>query len=258
LFFCLKDIKKDVLRLSIGVQSFNDKILKMAGRIHSKKEVYKVFDIIKKYKIENFNIDLIFGFKEQSLDNIEQDLSEAISFSPKHISCYALSIEEDTILFNNGYKIDNDLQAEMYNLIVENLRQKGYYRYEISNFSRPNFESKHNLNYWDYGEYIGFGCSAVSFFENKRIKNVSNVYEYIKNNFCYEEEFLSKEQQLKERIMLGLRTVNGIKIDKVLISKYQKIVQQNLDKDYLVLDKDYLKINSKYWFLSNEIISTFF
>ncbi|MFQ3675162.1 MAG: radical SAM family heme chaperone HemW [Endomicrobiia bacterium] len=253
-----QDIKKDVLRLSIGVQSFNDEILNSAGRIHTKKDVYKILEMLKRYKINNFNIDLIFGFNEQTLDDIKNDLYETIQFSPAHISCYALTVEENTLLFKNKYMPDFDLQAEMYDLIVEKLSENGYNRYEISNFSNPNFECKHNLNYWNYGEYLGFGCSAVSFIENKRIKNVSNVEEYIIGKYFYETEVLSMEQQIKERIMLGLRTVNGIKIDEEYISKYEKAIQQNLDRNYLILDKSQLKINDKYWCLSNEIISTFF
>jgi len=258
LYSCVQDIKKDVLRLSIGVQSFDDEILRCAGRTHTKKEIYEILEMLRRHKVNNFSVDLIFGFKEQSLDKIKRDLFETIKFYPKHISCYALTIEENTLLFKNGYVVDYDLQAKMYDLIVEKLAKNGYNRYEISNFSKPNFESKHNLNYWNYGEYLGFGCSAVTFVENKRIKNVTNVEEYIRGNYFYETEVLSGEQQVKERIMLGLRTVNGIKIDDVFISKYEKVIQQNLTKNYLVLDKNCLKINSKYWFLSNEIIATFF
>jgi oxygen-independent coproporphyrinogen-3 oxidase len=214
--------------------------------------------MIKNYNIKNFNIDLIFGFKEQDLFKIEKDILETLKFSPTHISCYALTVEENTLLFKDNYKIDNDLQAEMYDLIVEKLTQNGYNRYEISNFSKPNFESKHNLNYWTYGEYLGFGCSATSFVDNKRIKNVSKLKDYIDCKYFYDTELLTQELQIKERIMLGLRTVAGIKIDDEIKDKYNKIIQQNLDKNFLVSENEYIKINPKYLFLSNEIISSFF
>ncbi len=255
---CSNKIKDNVLRISVGIQSFDNKILNIAGRVHNLEHIFKILNIIKKNCLKNYSLDYIFGFKEQDIKSVENDILEIKKIFPPHISCYSLSIEKNTKFYQIGYNIDTDLQAQMYDVIVENLAKNGYNRYEISNFALEGFESKHNLNYWNYGEYLGLGCSAVSFYDNKRIKNISNIEEYIEEKYSYEEEILSEEQKVKEKIMLGLRTIQGVSLQDIDSDKYGNIVKKLVCQGYLVIQNDRIKIDPKYMFLSNAIISEFF
>jgi oxygen-independent coproporphyrinogen-3 oxidase len=249
-------IKAD-LRLSLGVQSFNDEILKNIGRIHTSKQVYNAVEIFNKLNITNYNFDLIFGCPGQTLEDIEKDLINSINLYPTHISCYALTIEENTFLYNQGYHPDEDLQAEMYNLIVEFLNDNKYIQYEISNFAKDGFWCKHNLNYWLYKEYIGLGPSSVSFFDSKRIKNISSVKEYLEDKFLYEKEIIDEETMVKEKIMLSLRTNLGLYMDEKVLGKYKVIIDKLIKEKKLFLENNFIKIPIQYRFLSNLIISEF-
>lgn len=258
LLLCCENFKEDVLRISVGVQSFNDEILSSAGRIHCAEDGRRVLSMLLSYGIKNYNVDFIYGFESQSLEDVEKDIKDVLCFNPKHISCYALTISEGSLLYEKGHKLDEFIQSLMYEMIVENLIKKGYKRYEISNFALPGYESKHNLNYWQYGEYLGFGSSAVSFFDNKRVKNISTLEKYLEGNFNYEIENISEEQKIKEKIMLGLRTSYGVPIRDIIEKKYLDVLKKSLEKNFLVLEDDRVKINDKYWFTSNSIISEFF
>lgn len=245
------------LRLSLGVQSFNDKILNELGRIHNIRHIFYAVELFNKLNIINYNFDLIFGSPQQSVKDIEYDLNVAIKLNPAHISYYALTIEENTFFYKENYYPNADLQAEMYNLIVEFLRENKYIQYEISNFAKKKFECLHNMNYWLYKEYFGFGPSSVSFFNNKRIKNVSKIEEYLKNKFLYEIEEIDDKTKLKEQIMLGLRTTLGLPLESEPVKKYFNIIEKLLDEKKLVLDGDFVKISPEYRFLSNSIILEF-
>lgn len=245
------------LRLSLGVQSFNDNILKILGRCHISSDVYKTVGIFNKLKLKNYNFDFIFGCPTQQLKDIEYDIYQAISYSPTHISCYALIIEEGTKFYQKRIQVDQDLQAEMYNLIVELLQKNMYNRYEISNFAKNGYKCLHNLNYWRYREYIGFGPSSVSFFNNCRIKNISSIEEYVNRKFLYSVEFIDEKTAFKEQVMLALRTEEGLKLNTNILNKYGKQIDQLVAEKKLVKQNGRIKILSAYLFLSNAIISEF-
>lgn len=245
------------LRLSLGVQSFNDNILKILGRCHTSSDVYNAVEVFNKLKIKNYNFDFIFGCPTQQLKDVEYDITQAISCSPKHISCYALTIEEGTKFHQWGIQIDSDFQAEMYNLIVELLQKNMYNRYEISNFAKDGYECVHNLSYWQYKEYIGFGPSSVSFFNNQRVKNVSSIEEYINKKFLYSIEFIDEATALKERIMLALRTEKGLEVNSNILNRYGKQIEKLINEKKLVKQNGRIKISFPYLFLSNSIILEF-
>lgn len=244
-------------RISLGVQSFNERILKFLGRIHSVKHIYDAVELFNKLYIENYNFDLIFGCPTQKIKDVEYDLNVSTKLNPVHISYYALNIEENTIFYKKNYNVDSDLQAEMYSLIVELLEEKKYIQYEISNFAKKGFECLHNINYWLYKEYFGFGPSSVSFFDNKRIKNISNIEEYIKEKFLYETEKIDEETAIKEKIMLALRTDFGLPLESKPAKKYFDTIEKFLKEEKLILENNCVKIHPKYRFLSNLIISEF-
>jgi len=245
------------LRLSLGVQSFNDNILKILGRCHTSSDVYKTIEVFNKLKIENYNIDFIFGCPTQQLKDVEQDISQAMYCSAKHISCYALTIESRTRFYRDSIQVNPDLQAEMYNLIVELLHKNMYNKYEISNFAKNGYKCLHNLNYWRYKEYIGLGPSSVSFFDNHRIKNVSSIEEYVNKKFLYSVEFIDEETALKEQVMLALRTEEGLELTPKILQKYSQQIEQLLNEKKLVKQNGRIKISSSYQFLSNMIITEF-
>ena len=169
-----------VNRLSIGIQSFNNKILKYLGRNYNSDIIDKKIKLAKKY-FDNINIDLIYAVKNQTIKDLKDDIDRFLKLDISHISCYSLMIENNTILSNNNEKyIDEDLDRNMYDLICGKLKEK-YNHYEISNFAKKGYESKHNLSYWNNNEYYGFGLSASGYINNIRYTNTKNLSKYILN-----------------------------------------------------------------------------
>ncbi|MCJ7508111.1 MAG: radical SAM family heme chaperone HemW [candidate division Zixibacteria bacterium] len=226
-------------RMSLGIQSFNDKELKGLGRIHTASQAIQSFNLLKKGGFKNIGLDLIFGIPEQTLNSWKSSLKKAIELSPQHISTYSLTIESETRFYQmekeGKIKLPTDEKVrQMYLWAIDYLNLKGYKQYEISNFSLPGFESKHNLNYWNHKEYLGFGTSAHSFYKNKRWGNVRGVREYVelmkkKGRATEFEENLSRGQLITEAIFLGLRRIEGIDLKK--FHKDFKVKLENIRKD---------------------------
>ncbi len=204
-------------RLSFGVQTLNDKLLKSIGRIHTAKNAIDGFNIAREVGFRNISLDIMFGLPGQEIKDVEDTLNRFIELDPEHISAYSLKIEDNTEfgrLFKKG-KLDlppEEAEREMYYLIKSKLKEHGYNQYEISNFSKPGFEAIHNTAYWERQDYLGFGISAASCFNEVRFCNTENIDSYIDkpiNNFCELEE-LTKDEISSERIFLGLRLLKGI------------------------------------------------
>lgn len=222
----LKEYKKlGINRISIGAQSFNDEELKDLGRIHNSQLIEKTYFDAKKLGFENISLDLMVGIPNQTKDKLNFSLDKALLLNPKHISLYMLTYYRDTQFYKkmkNGkiQKIDDDFEADLLDYAVEKLVKHGYNRYEISNFSKPSFESKHNLNTWDFGDYLGFGASAHSKLSNKRWSNEADIKNYIaqmninpKSCFDTNYEKISDIDKINEIIMLSLRTRKGLDFD---------------------------------------------
>lgn len=233
----LKELKNvGINRLSIGVQTFNDEILKNIGRSHTS---YEGINAVKNSKLagfENISIDLMYGLPNQKTEDFEYDLEIANNLSIEHISTYGLKMEEKT--YFDKFKPDNlpndDIQADMYKLAIEKLNK--FQLYEISNFCKnKKFQSRHNLNYWNLNPYYGFGISASGFKGNKRYKNTENIKKYLQNPLEKEEiATLSKENLLEEAVFLGFRKREGIN---------KEVINQKFDIDF---DKKYKNIIEKY------------
>ena len=256
----LKILKSNgVNRLSIGIQTFNEKYKDILGRNINKKEMLKAIFLCKKY-FDNINVDLIYALPNQKLKDLKKDLETFVNLDISHISTYCLIIEDNTKLkINNTLSLDDDIQNDMYYEIIDYLSNNGYEQYEISNFSKKNFESKHNLNYWDNNNYYGFGAGASGFIKNIRYENTKSIYNYINNTNNVNEENLSKETLIKDEIMLNLRKVSGINLEK-FYKKYNKNLEKvfdinNLiDLKLLVRKDNYIYITRDKLFISNEII----
>jgi len=208
-------------RISIGMQSFNNEILKFINRRHNSEQALDAFEAARNAGFENISIDLIYGLPAQSREDWSDTLMRAVLLAPEHISCYGLKVEEGTKLWqyrDTPLIPDDDTQADMYLYTVDFLASHGYNQYEISNFAQRGMESRHNLKYWLLGDYAGFGASAASLVGASRYTFTDNVEEYIaavKNGapVIIESEEISLRERSAEYIMLGMRTTYGISAD---------------------------------------------
>lgn len=250
-----------VNRLSIGVQSFDDEILRYLGRSYDSSLIKERINLAKKY-FDNINIDLIYAVKNQTLKDLEEDINKFISLDIAHISCYSLILEDNTILSNNNEKyIDEDLDKSMYDLICSKLSEK-YNHYEISNFSKKGYESKHNLCYWNNNEYYGFGLAASGYIDNVRYTNTKNLSKYLSNDYGGDEEILTIDDKIKYELILGFRKMDGINKED-FFKKYNKNVKdlfnikELLQKGILVEDASNIFIKAEFIYVSNEILINF-
>ncbi len=251
-------------RLSIGLQSTNDYLLKKIGRIHNYQDFLDTYILARKTGFENINVDLMLALPEQTLENLMQSVRKIINLNPEHISIYSLILEENTELFSKVQKgeealVKDELEREMYWKSKEAFEEAGYIHYEISNYSKKGYESKHNQNCWSQKEYLGFGIAAHSYLEEKRFCNIDNLNKYIENikkgnleeNRIIEEKNRTKENIAKEYMMLGLRKIEGVSISEFQrkfelnplfyfrfeISKLQKLDLIEVDLDNIRLTK---------------------
>lgn len=257
----IKLLKKyNVNRISLGVQSFDDKILKILNRTHNKEDVLNTIKLLKENGLSNINIDLIYGVTD-NIDIIKKDIDLFLSLDIPHISCYSLIIENNTILkINNYHNINEEVEYDMYKYIEEKLLEKNYHHYEVSNYAKKGYESIHNMCYWKNKEYYGFGLSSVSYIKNRRITNTKNIDNYIKGIFIKETHTEDELEQMENDIILGLRLIDGIDIlefEKKYNKKIKDIFNINsyLENGMLNILDNKLKINKNYIYLSNEILT---
>ena len=217
-------IDSGINRLSIGLQSVQDNLLKQIGRIHTYEQFLNTYNMARRVGFDNINIDLMIGLPGQTLEDVKESIKKVLDLKPEHISTYSLILEENTQLYNlvNSKKQElpeEELERQMYWYVKKTLEKHKYYQYEISNFAKPGFESKHNINCWKQTEYIGIGAAASSFVDDKRYSNIADLEKYIHNiesgnsnkNLILEEK-LNNESKMKEYMMLGLRKINGVNI----------------------------------------------
>ena len=263
-------------RLSIGLQSTNDTLLKQIGRIHNYNQFLETYNLARELGFNNINVDLMIGLPNQSIKDIKQSLEEVCKLNPEHISVYSLIVEENTPmqrLINNG-KLelpDEEIERQMYWYVKDYLELNGYKHYEISNFAKPGFESEHNLDCWNQKEYIGFGVAAYSYLNKKRFGNISKLEEYIQNcnNNNFEkniilEEVQDKNQQMNEYMILGLRKVDGISIQQFEekfnenpIILFRKELQKLHEEKLIMIDGDVIKLSNKGLDLANIVWEEF-
>ena len=256
--------KNGINRISIGLQSSKNKLLKEIGRPHNFEQFKNAFACIKKAGFSNINVDLMIALPDQSISDVKDSLKEIILLKPSHISVYSLILEEGTKLFydiKNGNKklVSENLERKMYWYVKQKLEENGFIHYEISNFSKPGKESKHNLNCWNQNEYLGIGLSAHSFFNNVRFCNITNLNEYIKNIQNEEylkneivQETLNLEEKQKEYMILGLRKLEGVQIKKFKeafngnrIYIYRNQINKLITNNLIEIDEDYIKLTNK-------------
>ena len=263
-------------RISIGLQSANDRLLNMLGRIHTYREFEKVYCYARKAGFKNINVDLMIGLPNQTMDDVKESLQRIIKKSPEHISVYSLIVEENTKMYDlietGKLQLPNEeLEREMYWKVKEILESNGYEHYEISNFSKPGYQSKHNSNCWKQHDYLGFGLAAHSYYDGMRYSNIDNLKQYIDNmknkeavyNIVFHEK-QSKEDMMKEFMLLGLRKIDGVKISdfkEKFVDNPLYIFRNELNKlsceELIEVNENEIKLTDKGLDLANVVWSEF-
>jgi len=259
--FLTECVAAGVNRISLGVQTHEDKILKQIGRTHCFQNVMRAFDLIESYGIQNVNIDAILGLPTQTMESMLQTLCYVCNKEVvKHISLYALTIDEGTVFYSNKISTDADFQADLYESCVTYLERYGFYRYEISNFSKKNFESKHNQKYWTGEEYLGLGVAAHSLIGNIRSENTCDVAAYIVNPLTQKTHTLTQREQIEETIMLGLRTSKGLDLQALkekgcdILSSKSKEINELKQIGLIMHNNNHLFLANHAYYLLNSII----
>jgi oxygen-independent coproporphyrinogen-3 oxidase len=258
-------------RVSMGAQTFDDERLRWLNRRHTVAQVGQAVTILRAAGIRNISIDLMYGFPDETIDDFVRDIDEAIKLDVEHISAYCLMIEEGTELYRRyGDKrvreyddSKEETERKMYELLIDKLTAAGYEHYEISNFARPGFRSRHNSSYWTGVPYIGLGAAAHSFDGHLRSWNVSDIRQYIaavnRDERLNEEEVLSATDFYNERVMLGLRTCEGVDLSALSDDERNYCIQEAqpfLSDDILLLTDNRLVLTRKGLFVSDYVISS--
>ncbi|MDY5041883.1 MAG: radical SAM family heme chaperone HemW [Eubacteriales bacterium] len=260
-----------VNRISVGLQTTSNRLLKLIGRAHTFEDYLNCMDILKKVGFKNINADIMLGLPSQKQGDVKTTLKYCFNLGITHISAYTLILEEDTPLYNRVVSGELKLPKEekvvsMFDYVLKQTAEAGYKRYEVSNFAKDNYACKHNINCWSMCNYVGFGCSAHSFFKTTRFNNISNVKDYIyniNNNISVVEnsEVLDTLQLIEESIMLGLRMTKGVDLDRLkTLYNYDLLLDKSQEVNDLkalgLIDNDthYLCATTEGFYVLNQII----
>lgn len=267
----LKD--SPVNRVSLGVQTFNDRMLKQIGRSHSEKDIYENIANLKKAGFDNISIDLIYALPKQTMEDVKTNVAKAIALDIPHMSLYSLILENHTVFMNRMRRgklplPKEDLEAEMFEYIIAELEKAGFEHYEISNFSKPGFESRHNLMYWDNAEYYGIGAGASGYVDGVRYKNHGPIRHYLQaveaGNARVQEEVLTLKEKMEEEMFLGLRKKSGVskkrfeeKFGLSFEDQYGAVVFELTEQGLLVPDRDIVRMTKQGLFLGDTVAEKF-
>ena len=267
----LKD--SPVNRVSLGVQTFNDRMLKQIGRSHLEKDIYENIANLKKAGFDNISIDLIYALPKQTMEDVKTNVAKAIALDIPHMSLYSLILENHTVFMNRMRRgklplPKEDLEAEMFDYIIAELEKAGFEHYEISNFSKPGFESRHNLMYWDNAEYYGIGAGASGYVNGIRYKNHGPIRHYLQaveaGNARLQEEVLTLNEKMEEEMFLGLRKKSGVskkrfeeKFGLSFEDQYGAVVSDLTEQGLLVPDRDIVRMTKQGLFLGDTVAEKF-
>lgn len=253
-----------VNRVSMGAQTFDDERLAFLHRRHTSRQVGEAIDRLRKAGISNISIDLMYGFPDETLEDWERDIDAALALNVEHISAYCLTVEEGTALYRmNVEAVGEELEREMYYLLKDKLEAAGFEHYEISNFARPGYRSRHNSSYWQDVPYIGLGAAAHSYDGKRRSWNVADIRQYIaaveRGERPYEEETIDEDTWYNDRITTALRTREGLDLT-ALPEKYRcyclKEARRYIDRGWLTQRDGHLALTRDGLFVSDDIMSS--
>ena len=262
-----------VNRVSLGVQTFNDKQLKQIGRSHNEAQIYDTIASLKEAGFDNISIDLIYALPDQTMSDVKENVAKALALDIPHLSLYSLILEHHTVFMNKMRRgklnlPQEDLEAETFDYIITELEKNGFEHYEISNFTKPGFESRHNLMYWDNAEYYGVGAGASGYVAGVRYRNQGPIQHYLKavseGNARLSEEVLTKEEMMEEELFLGLRKKSGVSIAKFeerfgisFEERYGQVVAELRQQGLLVPDDEMIRMTKKGLFLGDTVAEKF-
>ena len=262
-----------VNRVSLGVQTFDDKMLKKIGRSHLEKDIYENIDRLKLAGFDNISIDLIYALPGQTMEQVKENVAKAIGLDIPHMSLYSLILENHTVFMNRMRRgklplPKEELEAEMFEYIIAELERAGFEHYEISNFSKPGFESRHNLMYWDNAEYYGIGAGASGYVKGVRYKNHGPIRHYLsaveEGNARIIEEHLSQKEQMEEEMFLGLRKKSGVsmarfeeKFGRSFDGLYGEIVKDLVQQGLMQIEGDRVRMTKRGLFLGDTVAERF-
>lgn len=267
----LKD--SQVNRVSLGVQTFDNKMLKKIGRSHQEQHIYDNIRHLKQAGFDNISIDLIYALPGQTMDQVKENVAKAIDLDIPHMSLYSLILENHTVFMNRMRRgklplPKEELEAEMFEYIIEELEKAGFEHYEISNFSKPGFESRHNLVYWDNAEYYGLGAGASGYVDGIRYKNHGPIRHYLEaveaGKARITEEHLTLEEKMEEELFLGLRKKTGVskarfeeKFGVSFDQRYGQVVASLTEQGLLVPDDKQVRMTKRGLFLGDTVAEKF-
>ena len=267
----LKD--SQVNRVSLGVQTFDNKMLKKIGRSHQEQDIYDNIRHLKQDGFDNISIDLIYALPGQTMDQVKENVAKAIDLDIPHMSLYSLILENHTVFMNRMRRgklplPKEELEAEMFEYIIEELEKAGFEHYEISNFSKPGFESRHNLVYWDNAEYYGLGAGASGYVDGIRYKNHGPIRHYLEaveaGKARITEEHLTLEEKMEEELFLGLRKKTGVskarfeeKFGVSFDQRYGQVVASLTEQGLLVPDDKQVRMTKRGLFLGDTVAEKF-
>ncbi|MBD7935791.1 MULTISPECIES: radical SAM family heme chaperone HemW [Cytobacillus] len=263
-----------VNRLSLGVQTFNDQLLEKIGRVHRAKDVYQSVESAKKAGFKNMSIDLIYSLPTQTMADFQETLNTSFQLDVQHFSAYSLIIEPKTVFYNLMRKgklhtPGEDVEAAMYELLMEKMKENGFEQYEISNFSKPGFESKHNLTYWNNEAYFGFGAGAHSYVDGYRRSNYGPLKKYMEpldqNQLpIMDKHEVTKKEKMEEEMFLGLRKTQGVsmkgfkeKFDIDIMEVFREELMAHEQKSLLEIKDDSIQLTKQGRLLGNEVFQSF-
>ena len=262
-----------VNRVSLGVQTFDDKMLKKIGRSHLEKDIYENIDRMKLAGFDNISIDLIYALPGQTMEQVKENVAKAIGLDIPHMSLYSLILENHTVFMNRMRRgklplPKEELEAEMFEYIIAELERAGFEHYEISNFSKSGFESRHNLMYWDNAEYYGIGAGASGYVNGVRYKNHGPIRHYLsaveEGNARITEEHLSQKEQMEEEMFLGLRKKSGVsmarfeeKFGRTFDGLYGEIVRDLVQQGLMQIEGDRVRMTKRGLFLGDTVAERF-
>ena len=262
-----------VNRVSLGVQTFDNRMLKQIGRSHLEKDIYENITNLKLAGFDNISIDLIYALPGQTMDQVKDNVAKAIALDIPHMSLYSLILENHTVFMNRMRRgklplPKEELEAEMFEYIIAELERAGFEHYEISNFSKPGFESRHNLMYWDNAEYYGIGAGASGYVDGVRYKNHGPIRHYLKaveeGNARINEEHLSQREQMEEEMFLGLRKRSGVSMERFeekfgqsFQELYGDIIKDLIQQGLMQVDGDHVRMTKRGLFLGDTVAERF-
>ena len=254
-------------RVSLGVQTFNQELLHYLNRGHTNDQVFDVVNHLKDIGIKLISVDLIYAIPKQTFDDLYLDLKMIDQLDISHVSCYSLILEEKTYFYHqymkgNFKQVDEDVEATMYKIVMDELKKQGFEHYEISNFAKDGHYSFHNMIYWTLGEYIGVGLGAHGFINGNRTYNERALSKYL-DHFIKEETVQTKEMLIQDELIFGLRKLSGVNIKDIeekykinLFDTYPNL-QEKIDLGLVEIDHDYLKLTKQGLFLGNQVFMVF-